>query len=224
MMFQSGATDDMVTRFVALHNNALLANPLLPLIEMGPALHQAAQSAGFEVARELLGQIQQVREGVEAFGHQNSTHAPAYVESQAEPLSRPNSTSNQSLKSKTTKPVVPASTVSAKGAKSSKATTSPRSTVVTSGSNQIYRFGLATGRTSVSLPAHLLVAVRKAFGEPGLTNLVQQFYGQAISGQTQSSSRGPGSGPLRKVNKSSFIRQALAAELMNHQAGSGSLH
>lgn len=198
MLFQSGASDDVVTRFVALHANAMSANPLPPLIEFGPALQQAAQSAGVEVARELLGQIEQVKQATRA-------HAKPPVKGKVYREDKENQGG-------------PAT-----------AARHARKTQVEGDSRgkEIYRLDVASGRTSVSLPVDLLAAARAAFGEPDLTKLVQQLYGQALSTKASAANKAPNSGPSRKVNKSFLVREALSRALAARQVestGLGTFH
>lgn len=166
LMFLSGASDDVVTRFVALHHNAMAANPLPPIVELGPALAQAAQSAGVEVARGLLSQFNAV------------------------------------------KSAQPSGALHHANVEASKSTTKA-STPKSQRKDDIYRFSVAAGRTSVSLPPDLLAAARQAFGEPALTKMVQKLYGQAVV----TKKTGPSTGSVRKVNRSAFVRDALAQEL-----------
>lgn len=191
MLFQSGASDDVVTRFVALHANAMSANPLPPLIEFGPALQQAAQSAGVEVARELLGQIEQVKQATRA-----RAKPPGKGQVYQENEGRPATAARRARKTQV---------------------------AGDSGGKEIYRLDVASGRTSVSLPVDLLVAARAAFGEPDLTKLVQQLYGQALSTKASAANKAPNSGPVRKVNKSSLVREALTRALAARQVGPAAL-
>lgn len=58
LMFLAGADDALVTRFLSLMvNESAGAARQPPIVELGPALQQAAHSAGVHVAQELVRQI-----------------------------------------------------------------------------------------------------------------------------------------------------------------------
>ena len=154
-----------------------------------PALQHAAQIAGVEVARELLG-LDRANQATRAHAKPLGK-GEVHQEIQGRPAAAP----------RARKPT-PAGEFERQ---------------------EIYRLDVASGRTSVSLPADLLVAARAAFGEPDLTKLVQQLYGQALSTKVFAANRAPNSGPVRKVNKSSLVREALARALAMRQAGSAGL-
>ena len=192
-MFLAGADDAFVSRFLALYVNESASGVRQPpVIELGPALQQAAHSAGVEVARELVRQFESAS---------SSTPSPVPVAAvPMKPASRV--AAGQLQPTLGTGP----SDLGASGASgASGGSVAPEYTFKGSGLLKPYAITVSGHRTSVTLPVDLIEIAHRLLGEKGTREFVAQNHALAPVVRTK--------GKKPRANFSGYVRTRLEQEV-----------